>query len=101
MFRVQHTLNACSAIQVGSIGFCMGGALTLSLSLSGKIDCGAPCYGIPSEGHGEVRSLYPIRSTSHKQALLAECMSMLSTTLGHVCLGGTSGWTNVSCCDAA
>jgi len=31
----------------------MGGALTLSLSCSCKIDCGAPCYGIPSEGHGE------------------------------------------------
>ena len=34
----------------------MGGALTLSLSCSGKIDCEAPCYGIPSEGHGEVGS---------------------------------------------
>ena len=45
-------------VQVGSIGFCMGGALTLSLSLSGKIECGAPCYGIPSEGHGEVGSLH-------------------------------------------
>ena len=75
-------MNACSGIQVGSVGFCMGGALTLSLSLSGKIDCGAPCYGIPSEGHGEVRSLCHMRSTSHKQALLAECMSMLSARQG-------------------
>lgn len=36
------------------MGFCMGGALTLSISQSGKIDCGVPCYGLPSEGHGEV-----------------------------------------------
>ena len=28
--------------------------MTLSLSQSGKIDCGAPCYGLPSKGHGEV-----------------------------------------------
>lgn len=36
------------------MGFCMGGALTLSVSQSGKIDCGVPCYGLPSEGHGQV-----------------------------------------------
>ena len=41
-------------VQVGCMGFCMGGALTLSVSQSGKIDCGVPCYGLPSEGHGEV-----------------------------------------------
>ena len=41
-------------LQVGCMGFCMGGSLTLSLAQSGKIDCGAPCYGLPSEGHGEV-----------------------------------------------
>ena len=38
------------------MGFCMGGALTLSISQSGKIDCGVPCYGLPSEGHGEVNA---------------------------------------------
>ncbi len=32
----------------------MGGSLTLSISQSGNLDCGAPCYGLPSEGHGEV-----------------------------------------------
>ncbi len=41
------------------MGFCMGGALTLAMSQSGKIDCGAPCYGLPSEGHGKVSAAAP------------------------------------------
>ena len=45
-------------LKVGCMGFCMGGALTLSISQSGKIDCGAPCYGLPSKGHGEVTQLF-------------------------------------------
>jgi dienelactone hydrolase len=46
-------------MQIGCMGFCMGGALTLAMSQSGKIDCGAPCYGLPSEGHGEVSQATP------------------------------------------
>ncbi|DBA95264.1 TPA: hypothetical protein ACH3X3_013158 [Trebouxia sp. C0006] len=45
------------AKHVGCMGFCMGGALTLAMSQSGKIDCGAPCYGLPSEGHGEAEKM--------------------------------------------
>ena len=55
---VKHGMNSVIFwwhwLQVGCMGFCMGGALTLSISQSGKIDCGVPCYGLPSQGHGEV-----------------------------------------------
>ena len=35
-------------LQVGSIGFCMGGALSLAAAQLANINCSVPFYGTPS-----------------------------------------------------
>jgi len=36
------------AVKVGSIGFCMGGALSIAAAQHAGIDCAVPFYGIPT-----------------------------------------------------
>jgi dienelactone hydrolase len=38
-----------SVAQVGAIGFCMGGALSLAGAQKSGIDCGVAFYGLPGE----------------------------------------------------
>lgn len=57
LYQTVEYLRSTGSRKVGCMGFCMGGALTLAMSQSGKIDCGAPCYGLPSEGHGEAEKM--------------------------------------------
>lgn len=40
-------LREGGATKVGTIGFCMGGALTLIAAAHAKVDAAVPCYGLP------------------------------------------------------
>ena len=43
-------MPAAANTQVGCIGFCMGGALTLAAAQHAGVDCGVAFYGTPSVG---------------------------------------------------
>lgn len=44
-------LRKTGSPKVGSTGYCMGGGLTIGASAEGVLDCGVPCYGVPTAEH--------------------------------------------------